>query len=221
MTGQERSPEAEFLARLDGLTTDISGTARVSLAEMPGRMSLSRYRELAATRGGTVEGISRSGGSLHFQVKRARTSATTQRLGPEFLSGPSLTELRDSPPAREEAARVLRETSVDVLSDAVLDAVRGRHLAWRRKVVRFGWLSALPAVFAFTGFLAPDLWRDGHTGAGNVLAIASLVSVVLFAVLLPLPIRFEKSRKAAIGDYKSAYERVVSAALVPSGRSRE
>lgn len=109
-----RSTEQELLARLEGVTTDISGVGQVSLADLPGRVSLPRFRELAASRGWDVDGTEYAGGQLHLQVKRSGTSATAQRLDLGFLSGPSLTELRDSAAAREEAERVLRETGVDV-----------------------------------------------------------------------------------------------------------
>lgn len=213
-SSQDRSPEQEFLARLDEVTTDISGVAEVSLAEFPGRLSMSNYRELAATRGWEVEGLHRSGGKLCLQVKRAGSSPVTRQAGSEFLSGPGLTELRGNDVACEEAARVLQETGVDVLSDAVLDDARRRHLTLRRRVTRFSWLSTVPGVFGLAGLLfCLVLWGDGDTHAANVLAVVSLVVTGVFAALLPLPIRAEKVRKAAVHDYTAAYERVVSAAL--------
>ncbi|MDR7301059.1 hypothetical protein [Haloactinomyces albus] len=217
-----RSPEQEFLARLDGVTADISGVAEVSLTELPGRLSLSNYRELAAARGWEVEGLHRSGGKLCLQVKRAGSSPITRQLGAEFLSGPSLTELRGNDVAREEAALVLRETGVDVLSDTVLDDARRQHLAFRRKVMRRTWLSMLPGVFAFAGVMFSFvLWRDGDTQAGNVLMVLSLVAAVVCAATISLPVKAERARKAAVHDYTTAYERVVSAALATRGRSHD
>ncbi|RCW45160.1 hypothetical protein DFQ14_103124 [Halopolyspora algeriensis] len=209
-----RSEEQEFLARLDGVAPGISGVAKVELGDVSHRLSMARYRELAAGRGWEVEGTERSGRNLFLQVKRIGTVTTNRRLDLGFLSGPSLTELRDSAAAREEAERVLRETGVDVLSEKVLDDARRRHLALRRTVTRLTWLSALPGTFALSGLLfCLVLLGDGSTHAAGVLAIVSLVAAVICAALIPLGMRAERARKAAVADYTTAYERVVAAAL--------
>lgn len=222
MSGQGSSPEQEFLARLEGVTTDISGLGRVRMGDFPGRMPLSRYRELAASRGWELAGAEHSGSELVLQVKRRGTASVKRRPGPEFLTGPGLAELRGSEVARQEAARVLRETGVDVLSEEVLDAARRRHLALRRRVVRLAWLCAAPGLFALTGLLVSFiLWGDGDVHAGNGLAVASAVAAVAFAALLALPVRAERARKATIGGYATAYERVVSAALAAQHRSHD
>lgn len=222
MSGQDRSPEAEFLARLDGVTPDISGLAQVSLEELPGRLSMADYRRLAAGRSWEVDRIARSGGKLSLQVKRTGSSPVTRNPGPEFLSGPSLAELRGNEVAREEAARVLRETGVDVLSEEALDEARRRHLTLRRTVTRHTWSATIPGTFALTGLLfCLVLWGDGNMRAGNILAIVSLGAAVICAALIPLGIKAEKARKAAVHDYTSAYERVVSAALEAQVRQRE
>lgn len=213
MSGQELSPEQDFLAQLDRTAPDVSGMAKVRLGDVSRRLPMARYRELAATRGWEVERTERSGSTLYVRIKRSGSAPVT-RSSSEFLSGPGLAELRGNRDACEEAARVLQETGVAVLSEEVLDDTRRRHLALRRRVVRLGWLSALPCVFAFSGVLFSFvLWRDGGTQAGNVLMTLSAVAAVVFVATLPLPIRAERARKAAISDYTTAYERVVSAAL--------
>ncbi|WP_019855523.1 hypothetical protein [Actinopolyspora mortivallis] len=172
------------------------------------------YRELATNRGWKVDRIERSGDAVCLLLRRHGSSPVHHDMGFDFLDGPGLAELRGNATAREEAARVLHETGVDVLSEEVLDENRRRHLVLRRRVLRLTWLSVLSGVFSLTGLLfCLVLWREGDVRAGNVLAFVSLGTGLLCLAALPLPIRAERTRKAAVGAYKDAYERVVSAAL--------
>ncbi|ASU77314.1 hypothetical protein CDG81_02160 [Actinopolyspora erythraea] len=216
MTDDAGSPtEAEFLRRLENTRTNLAGVAYVDIPYSERKISLGHYRGLVRERGWRVTGVERGDeGMFRLVLERSGSTSAPHILGPTFIEGPSLDELRGNESALLEAERVRRETGVDVLSDSVLDGVRREHVRLRRRYVRLGRLAALPALLAFvTLMFSLVALGDGNPEAVRTLLIVSAVSAVVFVLSLWPTIRAARARRAAVADYKAGYERVVAAAL--------
>ncbi|SFE15570.1 hypothetical protein SAMN04487819_108232 [Actinopolyspora alba] len=216
MTDDAGSPtEAEFLRRLENARTNLAGVAYVDVPYSEKKISLRHYRGLVRERGWRVTGMERGDeGMFRLVLERSDSTSAPHILGPTFIEGPSLDELRGNQAALLEAERVRRETGVDVLSDSVLDGVRSEHVRLRRRYVRLGRLASLPALLAFVTLMFSLVNRgEGNPEAADTLLLVSAVSAVVFALSLWPTIRAARARTAVVADYKAGYERVVAAAL--------
>lgn len=202
--------------RLTEANPDVRGVVRLDMTDVP-RDRWRSLRERAQTYGWLLVGFDYEFHSTYWRLAR-RGVTVVGREDPNFVTGPSLAELRRYPQARTEAEKARHELGVDPLSDIALEEAKRKHLALWRSAVRWAGTSAVSGLVLLVLLLAG--WRlmlDG--GADSAIVIG--VAVVLASVLAwgwATGARKLSARKAAVHAYTSGYERVVSAVLDHAGR---
>lgn len=203
--------ESEFLARLNALRTDLSGTARVEVSDIPSS-SWRRCCEIAEAHGWAFKSVAQERGVKYWVLTRPET-ASVDRRDSLFVTGPSLEELREYPRAREVAEQARRELGVDPLSEFALNETRALHNAYRKTTNRFTALAVLSGLTLLVVLVtAGRLFGEGGPTA-LVLGVVCAVLLVGTALGTVGIIRRERARKTAIRPFTQGYERVVAAVL--------
>lgn len=196
----------DFLARLAKLRSDLGGTARLEMTDIP-RLDWRQCREVLAAQGWTFDSIEYEQGRIYWVLNRQGTDAVGRR-DPYFVKGPSLAELRRYPEAREAAAHAERELGVDPLSEMALREVRGEHLKLYRKAIRYAGTAAVCGMTLLVILLTA--WQ--HLGSPVVVGSAAILLVGLITGWV-VGVRALRERKTAIRPFTEAYEHVVSAVM--------
>lgn len=196
----------EFLARLAKLQPDLGGTARLEMTDIP-RPDWRHCWEVLAAQGWAFDTIEYEQRRVYWVLNRPGTE-TVGRRDPYFVKGPSLTELRRHPQAREAAAHAKRDLGVDPLSDTVLREVRARHLRLYRKGTRYAGTAAVCGMALLVVLVTA--WR--HLGSPAVFVPAAVLLIGLITGWV-VGARALRERKAAVKPFREAYERVVSAVM--------
>lgn len=216
---ESRSPESVFLSRLAAATPDVRGRDRIDMTDIPPKQRRG-LRETAEAHGWRVDRPDFERRRVYWEMSRIGSSSV-DRSDPYFVTGPGLSELRQYPQARSEAADAERDLGVNPLSDAALDATRTRHRRLWRLAVRWGGLASCSGLALVTVLLAG--WRmlaDGGIGAA-VLAIVCAVLVAGLALGSVMTARKQSERKKAVATYTNGYQRVVAAVLDEARASDE